>query len=279
MSAVSTSDTTIALEPLVDLARTVGREAAELVRERRPAGRVPVATTKSSPIDVVTEIDRASEALIRRRILDARPDDAFIGEEDEDVAGTSGVEWVVDPIDGTVNFVYGYPAYAVSIAARRDGEAVVGYVVNIASGEEWGAVAGGGAWRWAGEERIALAPPLPVEGTPVDLGSLLVGTGFNYSRSVREAQARAVAAMLPHVRDIRRGGAAALDLCAVADGRLDAYVEQGLKPWDLAAGSLIAAEAGLVVSGLDGPADERLTLVVAASRRREFLELVRACGF
>lgn len=259
---------------LLALARRVGQEAAELVRDRRPAGRVPVAATKSSPIDVVTEIDDASERHIRERILAERPDDGFVGEEGEDVRGTSGVDWVVDPIDGTVNFVYGVRAYAVSIAARSGGEVVAGYVVDVASGREWGAVAQEGAWRWDGE----LATPLTAP-EPGDLSQLLVGTGFSYSQDVRERQAAAVARLLPQVRDIRRIGAAALDLCGVAEGSLDAYVEQGLKPWDLAAGALIAAEAGLRVEGLTAAPDERLAMAAHPLVAEEFFALVRACGF
>lgn len=261
-------------EQLLLLAREVGLEAAALVSARRPAGRVEVAATKSSPIDVVTELDRASEDLIRSRILAARPDDGFVGEEGDDVPGTSGVEWVVDPIDGTVNFVYGIPAYAVSIAARTDAGVVAGYVVNIATGEEWAALAGGGAWRWRGDERRTLVAPVPT-----DLSTLLVGTGFNYVQEVRERQAAAAARLLPHVRDVRRIGSAALDLCALAEGRLDAYVEQGLHPWDLAAGGLVATEAGLALEGLDGPPDLRLVMAVHPALTREYFALVRACGF
>ena len=261
---------------LLDLGREVGLEAAELVRRLRPAGRVDVVATKSSPTDAVTEIDRASERLIRERILSARPDDGFVGEEGEDVLGSSGVEWIVDPIDGTVNFVYGIPAYAVSIAARTAATspaATVGYVVNIATGAEYGAVAGGGAWRWRGDERERLHGP---PATP--LSQMLVGTGFAYDAATRECQAAAVARMLPRIRDIRRIGSAALDLVAVAAGELDAYAEQGLKPWDRAAGGLIAAEAGVVVGGLDGPADERLTMAARPDIWAEYSALVRACG-
>lgn len=268
-------------EELVVLAREVGLEAAALVSRLRPEGRVSVAATKSSPIDVVTEIDRASEDLIRERILSARPDDGFVGEERDDVAGTSGVEWVVDPIDGTVNFVYGIPAYAVSIAARVPvgqeapaGGVVAGFVVNIASGEQWGATLGGGAWRWAGEARVPVRAP-----APPPLSHVLVGTGFNYVREVRERQAVAAARLLPHVRDIRRLGSAALDLCAVAEGRLDAYVEQGLHPWDLAAGGLVAHEAGVLVEGLDGPPDLRLVMAAHPALAGEYFDLVRTCGF
>ncbi len=261
---------------LLDLAREVGLEAADLVRRRRPAGRVEVAATKSSPTDAVTEIDRAAEQLIRERLLGVRPEDGFIGEEGEDVRGTSGVEWIVDPIDGTVNFVYGIPVYAVSIAARvgiAEREASIGYVVNIATGAEYGALAGGGAWRWRDEEREPLHGP-----PPVPLAQALIGTGFSYDSRTREQQAAAIARLLPRVRDIRRSGSAALDLVAVAAGELDAYVEQGLKPWDLAAGGLIAREAGLVVSGLDEPAGERLTMAARPDIWTEYSGLVRACG-
>lgn len=263
---------------LLTLAHDVGLEAAALVRRERPEGRVAVAATKSSPIDVVTEVDRASEDLIRDRILAARPDDGFVGEEGADVAGTSGVDWVVDPIDGTVNFVYGIPAYAVSVAARvtdATGERVVaGFVVNIASGERWGAVLDGGAWRWDGDRRVPLRAP-----EPPPLSQALVGTGFNYVREVREHQAAAAARLLPHVRDIRRIGSAALDLCALAEGRLDAYVEQGLHPWDLAAGGLVAREAGVLVEGLDGPPDLRLVMAAHPALAGEYFDLVRTCGF
>ncbi|MET0768247.1 MAG: inositol monophosphatase family protein [Aeromicrobium sp.] len=259
---------------LLGLARTVGLEAAAFVRSARPAGRVDVSSTKSSPTDVVTEIDEACERLVRERILGARPGDGFVGEEGDDVVGTSGVDWVVDPIDGTVNFVYGIPTYAVSIAARRDGEVVAGYVVNIASGAEWGAVAGEGSWRYDGDDRRVLAAP-----RFDNVAHALVATGFNYVPAIRAKQAAAMAIFIPQVRDIRRIGSAALDLCALAEGQYDAYLEEGLKPWDLAAGGLIAREAGLVLSGLDGEPDERLVMAVHPSAAEEYFALVRACGF
>ena len=171
------------------------------MRRSRPTGRVDVAATKSSPTDDVTEIDRACEELIRTRILTSRPDDGFVGEEGHDVPGTSGVEWIVDPIDGTVNFVYGIPAYAVSIAAAVEATVVAGYVVNVASGEEWAAVRGEGAWRLDGDERHRLVAP-----DPPALAHLLVGTGFHYVPEIRATQAAAVARLLPQVRDIRRIG-------------------------------------------------------------------------
>ncbi|MEV7396200.1 inositol monophosphatase family protein [Aeromicrobium sp. NPDC092404] len=261
-------------EQLLSLARAVGSEAAAFVADRRPAGRVDVAATKSSPTDVVTEIDEASERLIRERIFAVRPDDGFVGEEGNDVTGTTGVEWVVDPIDGTVNFVYGIPTYAVSIAARQAGQVVAGYVINIASGVEWGAIRGAGSWRYEGESRRMLAAP-----RPESVAHALVATGFNYMPEIRTAQAAAMATFLPQVRDIRRIGSAALDLCALAEGQYDAYLEQGLKPWDLAAGGLVAAEAGLVLSGLDGGPDERMVMAAHPAIAEEYFTLVRACGF
>ncbi|MDR6119631.1 myo-inositol-1(or 4)-monophosphatase [Aeromicrobium sp. SORGH_AS981] len=270
----------VAVDPhaLVELAREVGLEAAALVRARRPEGRVGVADTKSSRVDVVTEVDRASEELIRERLLAARPDDGFLGEEGGGVRGTSGVEWVVDPIDGTVNFVYGIPAYAVSIAARLDGPdgatEVAGYIVNIATGEEWAAVLGAGAWRWSDDERRPLHAP-----EPPPLAEALVGTGFGYLPERRREQGLAVAQLLPQVRDVRRMGAAALDLCALADGTLDAYVEQGLQPWDRAAGALVAREAGVRVEGLDGAPDGRLVMAAHPALAGEYFDVVRACGF
>lgn len=262
------------MNDLLALAREVGLEAAAFVRASRPEGRVDVAATKSSSTDVVTEIDQACERLIRDRIFAARPDDGFVGEEGDDVIGSSGVDWVVDPIDGTVNFVYGIPTYGVSIAARRDGAVVVGYVVNIASGAEWAAIVGEGSWRYDGDDRRLLTAP-PVE----KLAHALVATGFNYIPEIRAKQARAMATFIPQVRDIRRIGSAALDLCALAEGQYDAYLEEGLKAWDLAAGGLIAREAGLVLSGLDGEPDERLVMAAHPAIAEEYFALVRACGF
>jgi myo-inositol-1(or 4)-monophosphatase len=261
-------------EELLGLARSVGLEAAAFVAASRPPGRVEVAATKSSPTDVVTAIDEACERLVRERLLDARPDDGFVGEEGDDLVGTSGVDWVVDPIDGTVNFVYGIPAYAVSIAARVDGEVVAGHVVNVASGAEWGAVRGAGSWRYDGDTRAPLQAPEVHR-----LDQALVATGFHYTVELRTQQAAAMARFLPQVRDIRRIGSAALDLCALAEGQYDAYVEQGLKAWDLAAGGLVAEEAGLVLSGVDGGPDERLVMAAHPTIAEEYFDLVRACGF
>ncbi|MGH3445723.1 MAG: inositol monophosphatase family protein, partial [Nocardioidaceae bacterium] len=187
----------------------------------------------------VTDADRDSEDLIRRRLLDARPGDGFLGEEGDpivaDLDAADAVTWVVDPIDGTVNFLYGLPHYAVSIGARVGDSVVAGVVLDVTSGECFTGTLGGGAF-CDGE-------PIEVR-AGVSLSERLVATGFNYRRELRAAQATAMTYLLPRLRDIRRQGSAALDLCAVAAGRLDGYVEEGLFAWDLAAGGLIATEAG-----------------------------------
>jgi myo-inositol-1(or 4)-monophosphatase len=255
---------------LLELARTTAEEAAELVGAGRSTAADQV-DTKSSPVDVVTAVDTASEALIVRRLTDARPDDGVLGEEGASRQGTSGVRWVVDPIDGTVNFLYGLPAYAVSIAAEVDGRTEVGVVLNVATGELFTAVRGRGAWSTAPG-----ADAVPLRGSaPVSLEQTLVATGFGYRVEQRRAQGAVVAQLLPEVRDIRRHGSAALELCAAAAGRVDAYYEQDLKPWDHAAGALVAGEAGLVVSGLSGrPFGEPMAVVAAPSIARPLVELL-----
>ena len=198
--------------------------------------------TKSSGTDMVTEMDRASERLIVERLRAARPDDGFLGEEGTSDAGTSGVRWVVDPLDGTTNYLYGFPSWCVSIAAEIDGRPGIGVVFDPTHDETWTAIAGGGSAR--------NGKPLRVVGA-ADLSTALIGTGFSYDASVRATQGARVAKVLPLVRDIRRGGSAASDLCWVAAGRLDAHFEIGLAPWDWAAGSLVASEAGATVARLD----------------------------
>lgn len=229
---------------LLALAEKTAREAGVVVREKRDAvNRMAVSATKSTPTDIVTESDTAAEALIRDRLLGARPADGMLGEEGGATTGTSGVQWVVDPIDGTVNYLYGIPQYAISIAASVDGEPVAGVVHNPVSGETWTATRSGGAF---------------LDGTPISesgcdrLDRALVATGFGYDPARRARQADVLRAVIPEVRDVRRAGAASLDLCAVAMGRVDAYYERGLGPWDLAAGALIATEAGVIVSGIRG---------------------------
>lgn len=254
---------------LLALAEEAARSAGVLVASRTTG--IEVAATKSSPTDVVTAVDIASEELIRDRLLGARPDDGFLGEEGDDIPSASGVVWVADPIDGTVNFLYGIPGFSVSIAAEVDGVAVAAVVHNPTNGETFTATQGGGA-RLDGD-------PIRVS-TVTDLSHTLVGTGFHYRSDVRTHQAAEFARMLPQVRDVRRMGSAALDLCSVACGRLDAYVERGLKPWDLAAGQLILREAGGRVGGLNGsPAGELLTAAAAASIYDSFHECLVTSGF
>ena len=254
---------------LRDLALTVAREAAALVRGRSTS-EVVVADTKSSSVDVVTEADRASEELIRRLLLETRPDDSILGEEGDDHVGTSDVRWVVDPIDGTVNFLYGLPEYAVSVAAEVAGEVVAGVVINVATGVEYAAASGLGATRDGVQLRVRAVPPVPER---------LVLTGFGYRTDVRAAQAAQVARMLPRVRDIRRMGSCALDLCHVAEGSADGYVEEGPQPWDWSAGSLIATEAGARFGLLPGTPGRTVVVAAPSEGWDDFVTLLTECGF
>lgn len=255
---------------LLELAHNIALEAGDLVRDGR-RGLVEVADTKSSPTDVVTDVDLASERLIRRRIGDARPDDGFVGEEGDEVTGSSAVTWIVDPIDGTVNFLYDLPQYAVSIAAQVGDEVAAGVVHNPANGETYTALRGEGAWRNGA----------PIQSSScTDLSLALVGTGYHYRADVRAHQAQEMARLVPKVRDVRRLGAAALDLCALGCGRLDAYVERGLNPWDRAAGALVAEEAGARVTGLQGdPAGKRVVVGATQSLFDAFHDALVEVGF
>ncbi len=254
---------------LLRIAADVAAEAGRLLASWRGEERPQIVRTKSSPTDVVTEMDRRSEALITGRIRAFRPGNAVLGEEGgqtlggqrvSDTAAPSGrVRWVVDPLDGTVNYLYGLPDWAVSIAAEVDGTVLAGVVEVPRYGETFTAVAGRGAWLHRDGQAIALRCT-----SGVTLGHALVGTGFGYDAGRRRIQGEVVAALLPCVRDIRRGGSASVDLCSVAAGRMDAYFERGLNYWDYAAGGLIAREAGAVVGGLSGKA-ESTSMTVAAS--------------
>ncbi|MFJ6081563.1 inositol monophosphatase family protein [Streptomyces sp. NPDC092369] len=231
-------------QELLELALEAARRAGALLRDGRPAD-LAVAATKSSPIDVVTEMDIAAEKLITDLISARRPGDGFLGEEGASSEGTSGVRWVIDPLDGTVNYLYGLPTWAVSIAAEQGGETVVGVVAAPMRGETYHAVRGGGAWArgaWEGERELACRPAPPLE-------QALVSTGFNYVTEVRAHQAEVAQRLIPLLRDIRRSGSAAVDLCDVASGRLDGYYERGLNAWDYGAGDLIAREAGALTGG------------------------------
>jgi myo-inositol-1(or 4)-monophosphatase len=258
---------------LATLALEAARLAADLVRERRRAG-VEVAATKTSDVDVVTEADRASEELIRRVLREQRPDDAFLGEEGDDEPGTSGVRWVIDPIDGTVNFLYGLPQYAVSIAAEVDGTVVAGVVLNVATATEYV------AHREPDGRPLATRDGEPVGPRPgVPLDKTLVATGFSYDRSVRTVQVTALLDLLPRIRDIRRLGSCALDLCAVADGTVDAYVEEGVNLWDHAAGALVAEAAGARWEVLDGTGGMDLLVCAPTPSFEAFRAAVVGAGF
>src|SRR5436305_5685130 len=237
-------------EALLRIAVATAAEAGQLLASWQGDERPEVVQTKSSPTDIVTEMDRKSEELITSRIRAHRPGDTVLGEEGGQTAGgpvgdgadagqPARVRWIVDPLDGTVNYLYGLRDWAVSIAAEVDGTVVAGVVEVPRHGETFTAVAGQGAWLHRGEARLALRCS-----SGVPLGQALVGTGFGYDAGRRRVQGEVIAALLPHIRDIRRGGSAAVDLCSVAAGRLDAFYERGLNYWDFAAGRLIAREAG-----------------------------------
>jgi myo-inositol-1(or 4)-monophosphatase len=253
-------------EALLRIAVAAAAEAGRLLASWRGDERPEVVQTKSSPTDIVTEMDRRSEALITSRIRTYRPADTVLGEEGGQTSGGPAgdgdqpgrVRWIVDPLDGTVNYLYGLRDWAVSIAAEVDGTVVAGVVEVPRHGETFTAVTGQGAWLHRGEAKLALHCS---SGVPLDRA--LVGTGFGYDPGRRQVQGEVVAALLPHVRDIRRGGSAAVDLCSVAAGRLDAFYERGLNYWDFAAGGLIAREAGALVGGLAGRA-ESTSMAVAA---------------
>jgi myo-inositol-1(or 4)-monophosphatase len=278
--------------PLRSVAETLAAEAAEFVRSRRAevfgaaaggAGSGAV-RSKSTPTDPVTVVDTETERMLRDRLAQLRPGDPILGEEgggptDPTATPDGALTWVLDPIDGTVNFVYGIPAYAVSVAVQVNGVSVAGAVADVVAGRVYSAASGLGADVTDEQGTYAVRCS-----TVDDLSMALLGTGFGYSRRRRTTQAALLARMLPVVRDVRRIGSAALDLCMVAAGRLDAFYEHGLQVWDSAAGALIAAEAGarvllpapsgavggagLVVAAAPGIADE----LVAALKRFNGLE-------
>ncbi len=252
------------MSELLTLATAIAHEAGAGLRDA--FGRALAISAKSTPTDLVSEADVATEQLIRARIEAARPDDAILGEEGDDRPGTSGLRWVVDPLDGTVNFLFGIPQWCVSIACEDADGALAGVVYDPMRDETWAATRDGDA---------------TLDGSPIrapargGLATALVATGFGYDAAVRESQARVLARLLPQVRDVRRLGAAALDLAWAAAGRYDAYFERGVKHWDVAAGALICARAGLAVHALEPapPADGGL-LVASPAIAAELLALV-----
>ncbi|MGB4779039.1 inositol monophosphatase family protein [Microbacterium sp.] len=257
-------------EELLPIAVDIAREAGELARRRRSEG-VAIAATKSTIADIVTEADREVENLIRARLAAVRPDDGFLGEESGAEGGTSGITWVVDPIDGTVNYAYGIPHYAVSIAAVAGDPdparwaALVGVVYAPAIDELFSAARGTGAW--LGTQRLAV-----VHAT--DAGALLA-TGFGYDPATHGPDLERVRRVMPLARDLRRGGSAALDLAYVAAGRLDGYFERGLHPWDHAAGALLVTEAGGLVDGSpDGVPGRQMTIAAGPGLFERLREVI-----
>ena len=253
---------------LLALAASVAEEAVALAHQMRSGG-VDVAQTKTSETDVVTAADQAVQQLIRRRLLQARPDDGFLGEEGDGREGTSGIRWVVDPIDGTVNYLYGIDQWAISIAAESSTQVLAG-VVHAAHGAVYTSARGHGAFL-NGE-------PIQVR-HQVDRGHRLIHVGFNYQPQVRALQARYVAQMLPRVRDIRRMGSAALDICMVAAGKGDGYVEECVHHWDRAAALLIAHEAGASFEVATSPSGNDLVICAPSHSYADFRRLVTDCGF
>jgi myo-inositol-1(or 4)-monophosphatase len=262
---------------LAELACETATAAGRLLLSR--GGRPEVVATKSSPTDVVTDADQAAEELIRQRIGAVRPGDLILGEEGGEVragrvtpsAGPGRVRWIVDPLDGTVNYLYGLTDWAVSIAAEVDGTVVAGAVFVPRRDELFSASAGAGARRSSdgrGPVRLACNTGVPLE-------AALVATGFGYAAGQRLVQAEVLRAVLPRVRDIRRGGSCAVDLCSVASGTVDAYYESGVNLWDFAAGALIAAEAGAQVAGLYASAPgPSMTVAAAPGLLRELRDLL-----
>jgi myo-inositol-1(or 4)-monophosphatase len=258
------------------LAEEIAREAGELILdgERQRSGQRPeVESTKSSPTDVVTAMDRAVEDLLRLRLAQARPDDGVLGEEAGGRGGSSGLTWVLDPIDGTVNYLYQIPAYAVSVALVTGDptvpggwQSVAGCVHQPATGATWTAARGEGAF--LGGQRLRLGPV-------AELSQALIGTGFGYRPERRTGQARVLTGVLPRVRDIRRIGSAALDLCGVATGTLDGYYERGVNVWDIAAAALVLTEAGGELRGLRGaPAGPELVVAAGDPLLTDLVELL-----
>lgn len=242
-------------EELRALAEGIARDAGALARRRRIEG-IALAATKSTVADIVTDADREVEALIRRRLRTARPDDGFYGEESGSDEGASGVTWVVDPIDGTVNYASGIPSYCVSIAAvtgtvHPDAwHVIVGVVYAPELDELFAAVRGGGAWHAGRRMQVTTQTP----------AGALLATGFGYDPATHQGDLATVAAVMPMARDLRRMGAAALDLAYVAAGRLDGFFERGLQPWDYAAGSLLVTEAGGRFTQVERERPRRMTV-------------------
>ncbi len=241
--------------PLLPAAWRAATAAGRFLKDERPTALV--IDTKSSPSDSVTVMDRTAESMIVDMLLGPRPDDGLLGEEGGERPGTSGVRWIVDPLDGTVNYLYGIPLWGVSIAAEVDGVVEVGVVATPMSDEVFIGTRGKGSWcvRDGVAERLAVRSCDSLE-------SALVSTGFGYAAARRRRQAAVLAGLIGSVRDVRRSGCAVIDLCWLARGRMDGLFEVGLNAWDIAAGGLIAREAGAVVTGLS---DEDASVLILAA--------------
>lgn len=259
----------LAVHPLLPLAWHAAQRAGAFLRDERPADLA--IDTKSTPSDVVSAMDRDAEAMIVGDLLGPRPDDGFLGEEGGERLGSSGVRWVVDPLDGTVNYLHWLPLWGVSIAAEQDGDAVVGVVHLPEFGETYVGIRGEGAWlvRDGRGERLAGS-------RCADLSAAIVATGFGYDAGRRGRQAAVVQGVISQVADIRRMGSAVVDFCWLARGRTDAYYEAGLNPWDIAAGALIAREAGMDVGGLDSQTGDTLVIASAPGIREPLHALLTA---
>lgn len=269
MASVPAPDGEVDLDGLRTLAEQAATSTAALLLDGLQHDRT-VVESKSTATDLVTEMDRRAEQHLADVLLAARPHDGLLGEEGHDTAGTSGVRWIVDPLDGTTNYLYGHPGFNVSVAAELDGTPLVGAVADVLAAQLFSAAAGRGATCDGRPLRRREAPPLD---------HLLVATGFGYAADRRAQQATVLTQVLPKVRDIRRMGAAAIDLCSVALGRVDAFYERGLAHWDRAAGALIAAEAGCRVGDLrggDGSGD--FLLAAPTDRFDELADLLREAG-
>jgi myo-inositol-1(or 4)-monophosphatase len=251
---------------LLEVARDAALQAGALLRVRFEAGREPRIASKSSPTDPLSEADLASQRAIRALIAARRPGDAFLAEEEgADQHGSSGLRWVVDPLDGTVNFLYGIPQWCVSVAVADAHGALAGVIHDPLGGETFAALRG------ERPSRNGVELPRPAAEAPA-LGQALVATGFAYDARLRTQQGEVVARLLPVVRDIRRFGAAALDLAWTAMGRYDAYFERGVKAWDIAAGVLVCECAGLVAREIEegilvarAPLVDRLEEIIAGA--------------
>ena len=240
-------------QTFLDAAKKFALDAATLIKTH--GENQYSATSKSSINDMVTDVDKAAEAFLINSICDQFPNDSILSEEAGSISGSSGISWVIDPIDGTTNFIYGFPSYSVSIGVQYGENTVAAAICSVPDNSLYWAGIGIGAFKGSGE--IHVRKKVPIENS-------LIATGFGYSAVRRVAQAKYLAHIIGEVRDIRRGGAASLDLCYVAEGRLDGYYETGLWPWDYAAATLLVREAGGTVAGPDGQIPTQ-DLTVAAS--------------